>query len=189
MLVVRFAGFGGQGLLTSALILADASAIYDKQKVLQTKSYRADDRGRARRSAGVVSDDGPNFPDPDHLDRTGSLHQLSVDKYTAALGEDGTLLGDATYVKTVAFGDNYLIPFTAIAREQLGMELVANVIALGALVELRRVVSKSGAAKALEHRVPQAAVDKNLQALELGYNAAREAAAARSQAEANYDIV
>ncbi len=189
MLVVRFAGFGGQGLLTAGLILADAAAIYDKKKVVQTQSYGAEARGGASRSDVVVSDEDIIFPKPDHLDILVAMNQMSVDKYTAALGEEGTLLADATYVTTVTFGDSYLIPFTGIARDQLDMKLAANVVALGALVELCGVVSKDAVVKALGHRVPQGVVETNLQALELGYAAAREAAAARAQAEADYDIV
>jgi 2-oxoglutarate ferredoxin oxidoreductase subunit gamma len=189
MVVVRFAGYGGQGLLTAGLILADAAAVYDKKKVIQTQSYGAEARGGASRSDVVVSDEDIIFPKPDHIDILVAMNQLSVDRYSAALGEGGTLIADATFVTTVTFPDCYLVPFTRIAREELGREIVANVVALGALVELKGVVSKKAAARALEQRIPQATLEVNLEALEAGFKAAREAAKAREKAEADYDIV
>jgi 2-oxoglutarate ferredoxin oxidoreductase subunit gamma len=189
MIAIRFAGYGGQGLLTAGLIVADAAAIYDKKKVIQTQSYGAEARGGASRSDVVISDEEIVFPKPDHLDVLVAMNQLSVDKYTASLGEGGTLIADATFVTTVTFPDTYLIPFTEIAREKLKMELVANVVAIGALVELKGVVSKDAATRALEQRVPQSALKVNRKALEVGFEAGVAAAAERKKAEADYDIV
>ncbi len=189
MIVVRFAGYGGQGLLTAGLILADAAAVFDKKKVIQTQSYGAEARGGASRSDVIISDEDIVFPKPDHLDILVAMNQLSVDKYSSALAEEGTLIADATFVTTITFPDFYSIPFTEIARERLGREIVANVVALGALVELKGVVSKKAAAGALEQRIPQGALDVNRKALEAGFKAARTAASARDKAVADYDIV
>ncbi len=189
MVVVRFAGYGGQGLLTAGLILADAAGMYDKKKVIQTQSYGAEARGGASRSDVIISDEDIVFPKPDHLDILVAMNQLSVDKYSSALGEGGTLLADATFVTTITFPDYYLIPFTKIAREKLNREIVANVVALGSLVELKGVVSKGAVAKALAQRIPQAALDINRKALEAGFEAGRRAGAARDKAVEDYDIV
>ncbi len=189
MIVVRFAGYGGQGLLTAGLILADAAAVFDKKKVIQTQSYGAEARGGASRSDVIISDEDIVFPKPDHLDILVAMNQLSVDKYSASLADGGTLIADATFVTMVTFPDFYSIPFTKIARERLGREIVANVVALGALVELKGVVSKKAAAGALEQRIPQGALDVNRKALEAGFKAAREAASAREKAVTDYDIV
>jgi len=189
MVVVRFGGYGGQGLLTAGLILADAAALYEKKKVIQTQSYGPEARGGASKSDVIISDDEIAFPKPEHADILVAMNQLAVDRYTPFLAEGGTLFADATYVTTVTFGDTYLIPFTRIAREEFGRDVVANVVALGAVVEVKGVVSREAIAKALTHRVPAAALDVNLRALEAGSIAAREAAAARAQAEKDYNIV
>jgi 2-oxoglutarate ferredoxin oxidoreductase subunit gamma len=189
MVVVRLAGYGGQGLLTAGLILADAASVYDKKKVIQTQSYGAEARGGASRSDVIISEEDIVFPKPERVDVLVAMNQLSVDKYSPAIADTGTLLADATFVTTVTFPDSYLIPFTLIAREKLGREIVANVVALGALVELKGVVSKAAVAKALEQRIPQAALDVNRQALEAGFEAGRVAGAARDKAVADYDIV
>jgi len=189
MIAVRFAGYGGQGLLTAGLILADAAAVYDKKKVIQTQSYGAEARGGVSRSDVVISDEDIVFPKPDRLEVLVAMNQLSVDKYTSALAEGGTLIADATFVTTVTFPDHYLIPFTQLARERLEREIVANVVALGALVELKGLVSKEAIASALEQRIPPAALSVNRKALEVGFEAGREAAAARAKAVQDYDIV
>ncbi|MGD8719176.1 MAG: 2-oxoacid:acceptor oxidoreductase family protein [Candidatus Zixiibacteriota bacterium] len=189
MVVVRFAGYGGQGLLTAGLILADAAGMYDKKKVVQTQSYGAEARGGASRSDVIVSDEDIVFPKPDHLDVLVAMNQLSVDKYSSALSEGGTLIADATFVTTVTFTNAYLIPFTAVARDKIGREIVANVVALGALVELEKVVSKKAVTKALEQRIPPGALDINRKALEAGFKAGRACAAEREKAVEDFDIV
>lgn len=174
--------------MTAGLILADA-AIYDQKKVVQTQSYGAEARGGASRSDVIVSDEEITFPKPDYLDVLVAMNQISVDKYVSALADTGKLIADATFVHTTTFPESYLIPFTALARENFKQELVANVIALGALIELTGVVSKPAAERALEARVPKSFVDMNRRALELGITAGREAAAARASAEGGFNIV
>lgn len=189
MIMVRFAGYGGQGLLTAGLILADAAALYDKKKVIQTQSYGPEARGGASKSDVIISDQAIAFPKPDKVDILVAMNQIAVDRHTNALKEQGMLLADATFVKTVVFSNSYLIPFTAIAREQFQKELVANVVALGALVELSGVVSKEAIEKALENRVPRDALDVNKRALATGYDMGKEGAAKHAQAERDFDVV
>ena len=44
---VRIAGFGGQGVILSGLILAVAAGIHEDKEVAQTQSYGPESRGGA----------------------------------------------------------------------------------------------------------------------------------------------
>ncbi|MCD4733494.1 2-oxoacid:acceptor oxidoreductase family protein, partial [bacterium] len=57
MTVARFAGSGGQGLMTSGRILAQAAGLYDWKIVVVTQSYGPEARGGAAKSEVCISED------------------------------------------------------------------------------------------------------------------------------------
>ena len=68
------------------------------------------------------------------------------------------------------------LPFAELAQQKLGKVVVANVIAVGALVELTGLVSREALQEALRRRLPAKILDLNLRALELGRVKAHELA-------------
>ena len=175
---VRFAGFGGQGLLTAGFILAEAAGIYDGNYVSQTQAYGAEARGGTSRADVVVSDKPIVYPKP-----------IKLDKYSSALVENGYLLADQTYVKNLHVTEALLIPFTEIARDEIGNVVTANVIALGALTELTLVTSKKAMKQAVAARVPKQHKELNMKALEMGFKAGKEVLDIRKKAEEELQIV
>jgi 2-oxoglutarate ferredoxin oxidoreductase subunit gamma len=65
------------------------------------------------------------------------------------------------------------IPFTELARKELGRDMVANIIALGALATLTKVVSLKALEAAVLARVPKGTEELNRKALQLGSKAAK----------------
>ena len=64
------------------------------------------------------------------------------------------------------------LPFTKIAREEIGREMMGNIGALGALSQLPGIVTLENLEKALLARVPKGTEDQNRQALAAGVAAA-----------------
>ena len=64
------------------------------------------------------------------------------------------------------------IPFTQIARDEFGTDLVANMVALGALGFLSKDVSQESLEEAVISRVPPGTEELNLKALRAGIKAA-----------------
>ena len=58
--------------------------------------------------------------------------------------------------------------------EDIGREIVANVVALGAMIGLTGVVSKEAGEEAVLRKVPAAFKDLNKKAYNLGYEKAKE---------------
>ena len=58
-----FSGSGGQGVITAAIILAEAAVIYDGMNATQSQSYGAAARGGSTRSDIIISDSDIDFPE------------------------------------------------------------------------------------------------------------------------------
>jgi 2-oxoglutarate ferredoxin oxidoreductase subunit gamma len=170
---IRLAGSGGQGLILAGIILAEAAGIYDGKFVCQTQSYGPAARGGASKAEVVISDGEIDYPKAIQPDVLLAMNQQSLDTYLADLKPEGLLMVDATLVPEVPL-DRYLaIPFTQIARD-LGKEMVANIVALGALAALSGAVSLESLEKAVLARVPRGTEELNKKALAAGIEASQK---------------
>ncbi len=57
-----FAGSGGQGIITAAILLAKAAVIYEGLNAVQSQSYGAEARGGLSRSDVIISREEIYFP-------------------------------------------------------------------------------------------------------------------------------
>jgi len=170
---IRLAGSGGQGLILAGIILAEAAGIYDGKFVCQTQSYGPAARGGASKAEVVISDREIDYPKAIQPDVFLAMNQKSLDTYMADLKPDGLLIVDATLVPEVPLDRFMAIPFTQIARD-LGKEMVANIVALGALTALTGAVTLESLEKAVLARVPPPTRELNQKALQAGVEAARK---------------
>ena len=99
------------------------------------------------------------------------MSQEACNKYTKDLTDDGILITDKLFVDKLPEhfkGKVYELAITHTAKEDLGRALVANIVALGALVKLTGVVSAESLTKAVLARVPKGTEALNEKALALG---------------------
>ena len=174
---IRLAGSGGQGLILAGVILAEAAGIDDGKFVCQTQSYGPAARGGASKAEVVISDAEIDYPKAIRPDVLLALNQTSLDKYLGDLKPGGVLLVDADLVREVQVEGAVALPFTRLARE-LGKEMMANIVALGALATITQAVSAAGLQQAVLARVPPQTRELNQQALEAGMAAAGQYLAA-----------
>ena len=166
---IRLSGSGGQGLVFAGTILAEALGIHEGKNVSQTQSYGPEARGGASRSDLVFSSGEIYYPKALKLDLLLALTQEACDTYYLNLKDEGLLIVDSGLVDQPPARDVISLPFTQSARENLGTPVVANIIALGAIVSLTRIVSKESLTEALRSKSPRAMLDLNLKAVELGF--------------------
>lgn len=139
---IIISGFGGQGVMSAGQLLAYAGMIEGKQ-VSWLPSYGPEMRGGAANCAIMVSD----FPVGSPIitnDATAAIimNLPSLDKFESSLIEDGVLIINSSLVKKKASRDDvkvYYINATDIANE-LGNARVANMVLLGAYLEITKVV-------------------------------------------------
>ena len=170
---IRLSGTGGQGIIVMGIILAEAIGIYDGKHVAQTQSYGPEARGGSSKAEVVVSDEEIDYPKALHLDVLLAMSQKSCDQYYQDLKSDGTLIVDSTFVTQFPVPEVFAIPFTRIAREKLGKEMAANIVALGALGTITNYVSKAALEKAVTARVPKGTEALNREALRAGVAVAK----------------
>ncbi|MDI6727062.1 MAG: 2-oxoacid:acceptor oxidoreductase family protein [Smithellaceae bacterium] len=172
---IRLSGSGGQGIILMAIILAEAIGIYDGKCVAQTQSYGPEARGGSSKAEIVVSDLEIDYPKAVKPDLLLAMNQKSCNEYSRDLSPEGILIVDSTFVTQLPTPGAFQIPFTRIAREKFQREVVANIIALGAISHLTEAVSAKAMEKAVLARVPKGTEQLNRDALKAGIKAARKA--------------
>jgi 2-oxoglutarate ferredoxin oxidoreductase subunit gamma len=180
---IRLSGTGGQGLIFAGVILAEAAGIYDGKYVCQTQSYGPEARGGASKAEIVISDREIDYPKAIKPDLLLAMSQKSCDAYFFDLKPAGMLIVDSTLVSQLPTTRAVAIPFTQIAREKLGKEIAANIIALGALATLSGAVSLSSLETAVMSRIERGTEDFYRKALELGIEAATNALKLKAELE------
>lgn len=170
-LEVRFAGFGGQGIIRSGLMVAMASSIYAGKNAVQTQSYGPESRGGSCKSEVVISDDEIDYPKVDDPDILVAMSQEAFNTYANTLKEGGTLLLDPDMVPRHEFNGKarvFMVPSTKMA-EELGKTIVANVVMLGALVAITNLTTVEAFKNSLLSNIPKGTEKLNLTAFEKGY--------------------
>lgn len=170
---IRFSGSGGQGLITAAVIFAQAVGVYEGKFVCQTQSYGPEARGGKSKAEVVISDQPIDYPKALGLDMLLAMNQAACDAYFFDLKSSGLLVVDSTLVEQHPTSRIVALPFTEIARDELGHEMVANIIALGAIAVLSNRVSVDNMEKAVLARVPAGTETLNREALWRGIKEAR----------------
>jgi 2-oxoglutarate ferredoxin oxidoreductase subunit gamma len=182
---IRLSGSGGQGLILMGIILAEAIGIYDGKYVAQTQSYGPEARGGSSKAEVVVSDQEIDYPEALKLDLLLAMNQKSCDDYYMDLKPKGILVVDSTFVNQVPIPRAYQIPFTRIARDKFKREMVANIIALGAISKLTPIVSARAIEAAILARVPKGTEKLNRDALRAGISSAKKVEKIITSAPAN----
>jgi 2-oxoglutarate ferredoxin oxidoreductase subunit gamma len=167
----------------AGIILAEAASIYDGKFVCQTQSYGPEARGGASKAEVVISDEEIDYPKAIKPDLLLAMNQKSCDSYFFDLTPSGTLVVDSTLVKQLPTTRAIAIPFTHIARTELGKEMVANIIALGALAKLTGIVSLNSLEAAVLNRIPSGTEELNKKALQAGIEAAKRVMEEKSDRE------
>lgn len=172
---LRLTGSGGQGLILAGIIIAEA-AIIDGKNAIQTQSYGPEARGGASKAEVLVCEDPINYPKVQAPNLVLALTQIAADKYAHTITEEGILLVDDSLKISDSIKAKKIIkaPMLSVAKDVVGKSIVANIVAIGAIVALTDVVSRESIEKALLQRVPKGTEELNKKALLEGYKLALE---------------
>jgi len=167
---IRIGGTGGQGLILSAKMLADALAAGGK-RVAQSQTYEPTSRGGFCNADLVVSDTEVDFPLTTAIDYLVLLDRLAIKPSWPLLKPDVLVIADTRLCPELPAGDyrRYHLPLSRTALE-LGSERVTNIVALGALVVLSGLCDRQRIEQAVRAETPRGFLDLNLDALAAGYS-------------------
>ena len=172
---VLFAGFGGQGIIKSALLFSEAAGVYNNYEIAQSQSYGPEARGGACKSEVVLSDSYIDYIKVMNVNAFMVMSQPAFDKYVSRINPESTIVvPDTTLIENIRGDYKYCYPVeaTRIAEEELGRTLFANIIMLGALSALTQIISLEDLEKSLVGNVPEKTLDLNKQALRRGHELA-----------------
>ena len=166
------AGFGGQGIMFMGKLLAHA-ALLDGKKVTWMPSYGAEVRGGTAHSMTKISDGYIASPIVTAPSLCVVMNLPSLVKYGDKVKPGGLLVANRSLIARLPKRrdiDVVKIPMTDIASK-LGSAKAANMVALGALVKRRGVVSKTSVLRALAESMKgkEALLALNKKAFEKGY--------------------
>lgn len=167
---IIFSGSGGQGIVTAARILAEASALHEGLNAVQYQAYDPAVRGGTSRSDVIISDTDILFPMVTQPNVLVCLIQEAYNKFSGLIRPDGLLLTDSHYVKQEEKVDARQVELDLYRNviDKIGNPIVYNVCVLGSLISLIQIVKRESIIKVLESHIPADFLDLNKQALDLG---------------------
>ncbi len=169
-------GSGGQGVITAAIILAEAAVIYENMNATQSQSYGAAARGGATRSDIIISDSEINFPKVIQPNILVCLTQEAYDNFSELIRPGGILLVDSKYVETKRKVDakHISLPMYEEVMKKIGKPIVFNICMLGALIGVAELLKPESIMKVLKTKIPKDFLEMNQKALDLGLKMGQE---------------
>ena len=180
------AGFGGQGIAFMGELLATAGMM-EGHRVVWNPSYGPEMRGGESNCTVIVSSDPIGSPVVSQLDAAVIMDQPSLGKFAPKVRAPGILFVNSSLVKEPAARDDVRVvpvPATGLA-EEVGSAHVANVVMLGAVLEVEPMVAAESVIKALRRVMParrHGLIPLNEEALRRGAEHVRSAVASPTAA-------
>ena len=168
------AGFGGQGVLLAGEVLANAFMMAGKN-VTWYPCYGAEMRGGTVNCEIVMNDsEEVSAVNKKEADFVVALNQASVERFVSKIKKGGWMIANSSLAKEIKTRAdiNYLFaPITKLA-ENVGNIKMTNILALGILAKVSKLVTLESLTEALDAVIPahrKNLIPLNLKALKIGY--------------------
>jgi 2-oxoglutarate ferredoxin oxidoreductase subunit gamma len=172
---IRLVGIGGQGLIRAGMILA--SAFNGLSLNCAVSEYiSAQVKGGPAKTDIIVSDKPIYFPKARSVDILIALHNRTTTMFISELVPNSYIFLDSTYIKeipeefSVLSKRIFLQPFAKISLEKFGSPLYGNTIALAYACSKCNLLKIDDFKAIIPENVPKRFVDKNFEAVDIGFN-------------------
>jgi 2-oxoglutarate ferredoxin oxidoreductase subunit gamma len=148
---IILAGFGGQGMMLCGMLLAYGGMVEGKE-VCWLPSYGPEMRGGTANCHVTLSDKPISSPVISRATSEIVMNKPSLEKFEPMLCENGILIINSSLIDEETKRKDvkaYYIPANEIAAE-VGNIKVANIIALGAFVQLTGILKKESCLQAID---------------------------------------
>ena len=138
---IRIAGFGGQGVILSAIVLGKAASIYQGGFATMTQNFGPEARGGACSAQLVLSDSPVLYPYVTQPDIMVIMSQEAYVRFGNEVKDGGILIVEQDLVRVSDLKKEiqvYSVPATRIA-EELGKRMVLNSVMVGFFTAVTRV--------------------------------------------------
>jgi 2-oxoglutarate ferredoxin oxidoreductase subunit gamma len=170
---IIIAGFGGQGVLFAGQLLAYAGMDAGKN-VTWIPSYGPEMRGGTANCTVIISDEPIGAPVVARPDVALVLNKPSFEKYEPLVKPGGLLLVNASMIDARSEREDIEAIYVRAndLAEELGTSKMLNVVALGAMLARRPVLTLLMVEQALKEHLPARKahlIDANREALQRGF--------------------
>lgn len=171
---ILIAGFGGQGILFSGKALA-FTGLKVGMEVSWLPSYGPEMRGGTANCSVTLSDTPIGSPIVEKPDVLVAMNLPSLEKYFYETEKGGYIIYDSSLANKEETREDvsiFAIPATKLASDN-GLDGLANMIILGKVIKETNVLTMQQVLDSLKQMVPAKKaelLEKNVKALELGYN-------------------
>jgi 2-oxoglutarate ferredoxin oxidoreductase subunit gamma len=168
---IRVAGFGGQGVILSAMVIGKAYSVFEGGFATLTQSFGPEARGGACSAQVITSQEPVLYPYVTQPDILVVMSQEAFTKFVPDLKEDGMLLVEEDLVEVSNLKPGirlFSCPATRIA-EALGKQMVLNIVMVGFFSAVTGLVKPDSLRRAVTESVPEHFRDVNLSAFDKGF--------------------
>jgi 2-oxoglutarate ferredoxin oxidoreductase subunit gamma len=168
---IRIAGFGGQGVILSAIVLGKAASIYQGAFATMTQNFGPEARGGACSAQLVLSDSPVLYPYVTKPDILMVMSQEAYVRFGSELKDGGIMIVEQDMVRVSDLSKSikvYSIPATRIA-EELGKRMVLNSVMVGFFTAITHLLEPDAVRQAIAASVPPNFKELNLKAFERGW--------------------
>lgn len=167
---IIIAGFGGQGIILTGTILANAFMLANKN-VICCPCYGAEMRGGEVNCEVAFVDEGEVCANNPEVDTVIALNQLSFDKFIKRLKKGGTIIANSSLVKKCKprTDINYVFAMISDMAKDLGDIRTANMISLGLFAQTENL-----SLEMLQKAVRKVFSSKSESMLELNFKALKK---------------
>jgi 2-oxoglutarate ferredoxin oxidoreductase subunit gamma len=168
---LRIAGFGGQGVSLSAIIIGKTASIHQGAYATMTQNFGPEARGGACSAQLLLSERPILYPYVAQPDILVVMSQEAYTRFVPELKEGGTLIVEQDLVRVADLPRQtkvYSCPATRLA-EELGKRMVLNSVMVGFFTTVTQLLEPDAVRQAVADSVPPSFRDLNLKAFEKGY--------------------
>ncbi len=168
---IRISGFGGQGVILSAIVIGKAGCIFENGFSTMTQAFGPEARGGACSAQVILSNEPILYPYVTRPDILVTMSQEAYSLFTPQLKDDGILIieQDLVRVEKLPRGVRaYGVPATRLA-EELGKRMVLNIVMVGFFAAVTNVLEPEAIRQAVADSVPPAFRELNLKAFDKGF--------------------
>jgi len=169
---IKIAGFGGQGVLSGGLTLAQA-ACADKKHVSWYPAYGPEQRGGTANCSVVIAGDTIGSPVVENPDILIALNKPALEKFTDEVKETGVIFYDSRINNSKTAKTAIPVPAYDIATKYDGLKAI-NTIMLGVLWEYINQSNNSISKEAFYQGIKETfnskskVIDKNIEVFDAG---------------------
>jgi 2-oxoglutarate ferredoxin oxidoreductase subunit gamma len=168
---IRISGFGGQGVILSAIVIGKAGCIFQDGYSTMTQAFGPEARGGACSAQVILSNEPILYPYVTRPDILVTMSQEAYSLFTPQLKEDGILIIEQDLVRVEKLPPGvrvYGVPATRLA-EELGKRMVLNIVMVGFFAAVTNVLEPEAVRQAVGDSVPEAFRELNLKAFDKGF--------------------